>query len=66
MDIGEIKQDTKCLDTLGNQHLGTVAMYKCHGSGGNQVGVFDDLIHYVIWCVARRGHYPKAVLVNTN
>ncbi|XP_065883429.1 polypeptide N-acetylgalactosaminyltransferase 2-like isoform X2 [Dysidea avara] len=36
VNIGEIRQDTKCLDTLGNQHLGTVAMYKCHGSGGNQ------------------------------
>lgn len=34
--LGEIRQNDKCLDTLGSQHLGNVIMYQCHGAGGNQ------------------------------
>lgn len=37
-EVGEIKQvvDT-CLDTLGHSVRGTVGLYKCHNTGGNQV-----------------------------
>ena len=46
---GEIRQDDKCLDTLGNQHLGNVMMYRCHGAGGNQVRIiFKDILILVI------------------
>jgi len=50
VSVGEIRQDKKCLDTLGNQHLGTVVMYHCHGSGGNQVTkMSNDILILVIY-----------------
>jgi len=33
---GSIKQGSFCLDTLGHLVDGTVGLYTCHGSGGNQ------------------------------
>ena len=55
---GEIKQDDKCLDTLGNQHLGNVMMYRCHGGGGNQVRIiFKDILILVI--LIGLGNSPK-------
>ena len=40
--LGEIRQNDKCLDTLGSQHLGNVIMYQCHGAGGNQVRMIPN------------------------
>ena len=33
---GSIRQGGSCLDTLGHLVDGTVGLYSCHGSGGNQ------------------------------
>ena len=35
--FGAIQQGTMCMDTLGNFADGTVGMFTCHNSGGNQV-----------------------------
>lgn len=35
--FGEVKQGKDCMDTLGHSHGGTVGLFECHGSGGNQV-----------------------------
>lgn len=58
--LGQIRQNDKCLDTLGNQHLGTVGMYNCHGEGGNQVRMMsNDILISVIyyrfgqWCLVQ-------------
>lgn len=48
---GEIRQNDKCLDTLGNQHLGTVVMYSCHGTGGNQVRMISNNILILVICL---------------
>ena len=34
-----MKQNGLCLDTLGKQVGGSPGLFKCHGSGGNQVGL---------------------------
>lgn len=34
--IGELRQGTYCLDTMGHLLDGTVGMYQCHHTGGNQ------------------------------
>lgn len=37
-DLSEIKHaGNLCMDTLGHSSGGTVGIYSCHGSGGNQV-----------------------------
>ena len=35
--FGVFKQGLKCMDTLGHRVEGTVGLYACHGTGGNQV-----------------------------
>lgn len=35
--FGEVKQGKDCMDTLGHSIGGTVGLFECHGSGGNQV-----------------------------
>lgn len=35
--FGEVKQGKDCMDTLGHSNGGTVGLFECHGSGGNQV-----------------------------
>lgn len=35
--FGEVKQGKDCMDTLGHSFGGTVGLFECHGSGGNQV-----------------------------
>ena len=37
VSFGELKQGSKCLDTLNHQASQTVGIYECHGVGGNQV-----------------------------
>jgi len=32
-----LRQDSFCMDTLGHTFAGSVGMYACHSSGGNQV-----------------------------
>ncbi|PIK36103.1 Polypeptide N-acetylgalactosaminyltransferase 2, partial [Apostichopus japonicus] len=34
--FGSIKQGAMCLDTLGHTQGGTIGLYECHNSGGNQ------------------------------
>lgn len=34
--FGEIRQGSYCLDTMGHLIDGTVALYQCHHTGGNQ------------------------------
>ena len=36
---GEIRQGNLCLDTFGHQAGGTVGLFQCHHSGGNQVSI---------------------------
>lgn len=36
--FGAVRQtDNRCLDTLGNLSGGTLGLFECHDSGGNQV-----------------------------
>lgn len=35
--FGSIQQGSMCMDTLGHVHQGTLGLYDCHNSGGNQV-----------------------------
>lgn len=35
-NIGELRQGIFCLDTMGHLIDGTVSMYQCHKTGGNQ------------------------------
>ena len=37
LSYGSIKQNDKCIDTLGHGEGQTVGFYECHGQGGNQV-----------------------------
>ena len=39
MEFGEVRQNEKCIDTLGRGVGGSPGLYKCHGGGGNQVSV---------------------------
>ncbi|XP_069980081.1 polypeptide N-acetylgalactosaminyltransferase 2 isoform X3 [Penaeus vannamei] len=34
--FGVFKQGLKCMDTLGHRAEGTIGLYACHGTGGNQ------------------------------
>jgi len=36
LSYGSIKQNNKCIDTLGHGEGQTVGFYECHGQGGNQ------------------------------
>ncbi|XP_054265326.1 polypeptide N-acetylgalactosaminyltransferase 2 [Macrosteles quadrilineatus] len=36
MAVGSLQQGPWCLDTMGHVALGTVGVYPCHGTGGNQ------------------------------
>ncbi|QQP58522.1 Polypeptide N-acetylgalactosaminyltransferase, partial [Caligus rogercresseyi] len=38
---GPIRQTRYCLDTLGHLSGGTVGIYTCHGTGGNQEWIFS-------------------------
>ena len=42
---GEVKQGNLCLDTLGHQAGGTVGLFQCHHSGGNQVSIHSYIRH---------------------
>ena len=39
VEFGEVRQNGKCIDTLGRGVGGSPGLYKCHGGGGNQVSV---------------------------
>ena len=43
--FGEVKQGKDCMDTLGHTSGGTVGLFECHGSGGNQVGLSIHSLH---------------------
>ena len=36
MKHGSVRQGSQCMDTLGHTAGGTVGLYTCHGTGGNQ------------------------------
>ncbi|CAI8012813.1 Polypeptide N-acetylgalactosaminyltransferase 2 [Geodia barretti] len=36
VEFGEVRQNEKCIDTLGRGVGGSPGLYKCHGGGGNQ------------------------------
>eukprot|EP00794_Sanderia_malayensis_P020221 gene20221-22197_t len=36
LSYGSIKQNDKCIDTMGNREEGTVGIFECHNQGGNQ------------------------------
>ncbi|KAJ8913479.1 hypothetical protein NQ315_013859, partial [Exocentrus adspersus] len=40
--VGELRQGTFCLDTMGHLLDGTVALYQCHHTGGNQEWSFTS------------------------
>jgi hypothetical protein len=42
VEFGEVRQNGKCLDTLGKGVGGSPGLYKCHGGGGNQVSVYTS------------------------
>ncbi|KAB7505824.1 Polypeptide N-acetylgalactosaminyltransferase 2 [Armadillidium nasatum] len=50
---GVFKQGQKCMDTLGHNAEGTVGLYACHGTGGNQEWALthDDLIKHNDMCL---------------
>ena len=37
VEFGEVKQNGRCMDTLGKGVGTSPELFKCHGSGGNQV-----------------------------
>ena len=37
ISFGMLRQDSFCIDTLGHSYAGSVGMYPCHNTGGNQV-----------------------------
>jgi len=37
ISFGMLRQDLYCIDTLGHTYGGSVGMYPCHNTGGNQV-----------------------------
>jgi len=37
ISFGMLRQDSFCIDTLGHTYGGSIGMYPCHSSGGNQV-----------------------------
>lgn len=39
--MGAIQQSNMCLDTMGHLSDGTVGMYPCHNTGGNQVRIIE-------------------------
>ncbi|XP_023942122.1 polypeptide N-acetylgalactosaminyltransferase 2 [Bicyclus anynana] len=48
-----IRQGSKCLDTMGHLVDGTVGMYPCHNTGGNQEWRFDNgLIRHHSLCIS--------------
>ena len=38
---GSIKQESMCIDTMGNFADGVLGMFPCHNAGGNQVIQLD-------------------------
>ncbi|XP_072032182.1 polypeptide N-acetylgalactosaminyltransferase 2-like [Amphiura filiformis] len=51
--FGSIQQGTMCMDTLGHVHEGTLGLYECHNSGGNQEFSFtkEKLIKHADLCL---------------
>ncbi|XP_063957594.1 polypeptide N-acetylgalactosaminyltransferase 2-like [Lytechinus pictus] len=51
--FGSIQQGAMCMDTLGHVHQGTLGLYDCHNSGGNQEFSFtkDKLIKHSDLCL---------------
>lgn len=46
LSMGTLQQGPWCLDTMGHLSSGTVGIYPCHNSGGNQVCIsfYDNLL----------------------
>ncbi|KAG0722947.1 Polypeptide N-acetylgalactosaminyltransferase 2 [Chionoecetes opilio] len=59
------KQGYKCLDTLGHRVEGTVGLYTCHGTGGNQEWSMtkDKLIKHSELCLTLPEPRPGTSLV---
>lgn len=52
--LGEVvRQGSRCLDTMGHLVFGTVGMFPCHNTGGNQQWTFEDgLLRHHNMCLA--------------
>ena len=49
---GSIKQETMCVDTMGNFADGVLGMFPCHNAGGNQV-----IVNMSIQCKSLKTKY---------
>lgn len=51
--FGVIRQNNLCMDTLGHSSGGTIGLYSCHGSGGNQEWIVsrDNSIKHLDLCL---------------
>ncbi|XP_050732839.1 polypeptide N-acetylgalactosaminyltransferase 2-like isoform X2 [Eriocheir sinensis] len=63
--FGVFKQGLKCMDTLGHRVEGTVGLYACHGTGGNQEWSMtrDKLIKHSELCLTLPEPRPGTSLV---
>lgn len=61
---GSIKQDTMCVDTMGNFADGVLGVFPCHNAGGNQEFKMtkDGGIHHLDLCVTLTANTPGSVL----
>ncbi|XP_041988565.1 polypeptide N-acetylgalactosaminyltransferase 2-like [Aricia agestis] len=58
-----VRQGARCLDTMGHLVDGTLGMYPCHNTGGNQEWTFDNgLLRHHSLCVSLSEDRVTAVL----
>ncbi|XP_018331841.1 polypeptide N-acetylgalactosaminyltransferase 2 [Agrilus planipennis] len=62
---GSLRQGIYCLDTMGHLIDGTVALYQCHNTGGNQEWAFtrSGLIKHHDLCLSLDEYYKGAPVV---
>ncbi|XP_071833379.1 polypeptide N-acetylgalactosaminyltransferase 2-like [Apostichopus japonicus] len=63
--FGSIKQGAMCLDTLGHTQGGTIGLYECHNSGGNQEFSLtkDGSIKHAEHCLSLQEKQPGSLLI---
>ncbi|XP_045593722.1 polypeptide N-acetylgalactosaminyltransferase 2 isoform X2 [Procambarus clarkii] len=63
--FGVFKQGLKCMDTLGHRAEGTIGLYACHGTGGNQEWSVtrDKLIKHSELCLSLPEPRPGTALI---
>ncbi|GBP31660.1 Polypeptide N-acetylgalactosaminyltransferase 2 [Eumeta japonica] len=58
-----LRQGDRCMDTMGHLVDGTVGMYPCHNTGGNQEWIFEDgLLRHHNLCLSLAEDRVTAVL----